>query len=158
MKRTISESNEEEDVYEVHSFSIRISENPVGKDLSAPEKVNDLAREILKREDQEKEHFYILLLDSKNRLKSVKHISTGTLTSSLVHPREVFRPAILAGSASIVAFHNHPSGDTSPSKEDISITERLQEVGDLVGIEFLDHVIISEKDNSYRSFQDMDLL
>ena len=64
----------------------------------------------------------------------------------------------MAGAAGIVAFHNHPSGDADPSQEDIDITERLDEVGDLVGIPLLDHVIISEQDNSYRSFQDMDLI
>lgn len=144
--------------YEIQTFTIRVNENPEGEDLSAPEKVYNLAREILKREDQDKEHFYILLLDAKNKLKSVKHVSTGTLTSSLVHPREVYRPAIMAGSAGIIAFHNHPSGDPDPSKEDIEITERLEEVGDLIGIDLLDHVIISEQDNSYRSFQDLDLL
>lgn len=147
-----------DDTYEIQSFTIRVGENPEMKDASAPEQVYEIAREILKTEDQEKEHFYILILDGKNKLKSAKHISTGTLTSSLVHPREVFRPAIMAGGAGIVCFHNHPSGDTSPSKEDIQITDRLEEVGDLVGIPIIDHVIISELEDEFRSFQDLDLI
>ena len=90
----------------------------------------------------EKEHFYAILLDSKNRLIRKEVVSVGTLTASLVHPREVFRPAIRECAASIIVAHNHPSGDPTPSREDLEITARLQKAGELIGIPMLDHVII----------------
>lgn len=158
MRISVHDNIDDTGKYEIQSFTIRIAEDPDGVDASAPEKVHEIAREILQTEDQEKEHFYILILDGKNKIKFAKHITTGTLTSSLVHPREVFRPAIMAGGAGVICFHNHPSGSPSPSSQDIEVTDRLQEVGDLVGIPIIDHVIISELDDSYRSFQDLDLL
>ncbi|MCZ6690204.1 MAG: DNA repair protein RadC [Planctomycetota bacterium] len=91
---------------------------------------------------KEKEVFYVLLLDSKNRLIRDEVVSIGTLTASLVHPREVFRPAIRAAAAAILVAHNHPSGDCTPSREDIEVTARLRSAGELIGIPLLDHVII----------------
>jgi DNA repair protein RadC len=91
-----------------------------------------------------KERFLCALLDSKNRVFKEAIISDGTLTSSLVHPREVFRYAIKEAAASVLFVHNHPSGDPSPSKDDISITKRLVETGKIVGIHVLDHVVISD--------------
>ncbi len=96
-----------------------------------------------------KERFLCALLDTKNRVFKETVVSEGTLTSSLVHPREVFRGAIKEASASVLFLHNHPSGDTTPSRDDIAITERLVETGRIIGIEVLDHIIIS--DNSYLS-------
>jgi len=96
-----------------------------------------------------KERFLCALLDTKNRIFKETVVSEGTLTSSLVHPREVFRSAIKEASASVLFLHNHPSGDTTPSRDDITITERLVETGKVVGIEVLDHIIIS--DNGYLS-------
>ena len=94
--------------------------------------------------DQTKEIFKTLSLDSKNRLLKAETISVGTLSSSLAHPREVFRSAILANAASVIIVHNHPSGDPTPSQEDISVTKRLCEAGKLIGIEVLDHVILGD--------------
>ena len=91
-----------------------------------------------------KERFLCVLLDTKNRIFKETVVSEGTLTSSLVHPREVFRSAIKEASASVLFLHNHPSGDTTPSRDDIAITERLVETGKIVGIEVLDHIIISD--------------
>ena len=91
---------------------------------------------------KEQESFYALLLDSKNRLIREERISTGTLTASLVHPREVFRSAIRESAASVIVAHNHPSGDPSPSAEDLEVTARLRSAGELIGIPLLDHVII----------------
>ena len=90
----------------------------------------------------EKETFTALLLDSKNRLLREEVVSVGTLTASLVHPREVFRPAIREAAASVIVAHNHPSGDPSPSAEDLDVTARLKSVGKLIGIPVLDHVIV----------------
>lgn len=90
----------------------------------------------------EKETFYALLLDSKNRLLREEVVSTGTLTASLVHPREVFRNAIREAAASVIVAHNHPSGDPSPSAEDLDVTSRLRASGEVIGIPLLDHIII----------------
>lgn len=90
----------------------------------------------------DREHFVCCHLDVRNRLLSRETVSIGHLTSALVHPREVFKAAILANAASIVLVHNHPSGDPEPSREDVDITRRLADVGRIVGIPVLDHVII----------------
>jgi DNA repair protein RadC len=103
-----------------------------------------------------KEQFHVLLLDGKNRLIKDVRISEGSLTASLVHPREVFVPVIEESAAAIILVHNHPSGDPTPSAEDVAITQRLRQVGDLMGVEVLDHVVIG--DNRYVSFADEGLL
>jgi DNA repair protein RadC len=100
------------------------------------------------------EHFGVMLLDTKHRVLKITVVSVGTLDASIVHPREVFLPAILHSAASVVLVHNHPSGDPEPSEEDLSITRRLVEVGELVGIGVLDHVIVGSRGvMSFRSRQ-----
>jgi DNA repair protein RadC len=94
--------------------------------------------------DQEKEHFYVMHLDTRSRINLVELVSVGTLTSSLVHPRETFRRAVLQGSASIIVAHNHPSGEVDPSDEDTKVTKLLFEAGNILGIKMLDHVIFSK--------------
>ncbi len=89
------------------------------------------------------EHFGIVLLDTKHRVMKITVLSVGTLDRSVVHPREVFREAAAARASGIVLFHNHPSGDPAPSNEDLALTRRLVEAGELMGIEVLDHVILS---------------
>jgi DNA repair protein RadC len=91
-----------------------------------------------------KEVFYCLLLDVKNRLIREHRVSEGTLTSALIHPREAFREAIRESAAAVIFVHNHPSGDPSPSREDIAITGKLEDAGEAVGIRVLDHVIIGD--------------
>ncbi len=93
---------------------------------------------------EKRETFVAMLLDAKNRLIRDVTISQGSLTQSIVHPREVFEPAIRDSAASVLFVHNHPSGDTTPSREDIEITERLKQTGDVIGIRVLDHVIVSQ--------------
>jgi DNA repair protein RadC len=90
----------------------------------------------------DREMFYVLLLDGKNRVQGEVRVSEGSLTAALVHPREVFAPAIRAAAAALVLVHNHPSGDPTPSAEDAAITERLRQAGELVGIRVLDHVVV----------------
>lgn len=90
------------------------------------------------------EHFVILLLNTKNQVIGQETIFVGTLNSSLVHPREVFREGIRRSAASIILLHNHPSGDPQPSKEDVDVTQRLVECGRLLGIEVLDHLVIGD--------------
>ena len=99
-----------------------------------------------------REHFMVLLLDGRNRVMTESQISQGTLTASLVHPREVFRAAIRAGAAAIVLVHNHPSGDATPSDEDLRVTARLVEAGEIVGIRVVDHVVVAER--GFHSFQE----
>lgn len=94
-------------------------------------------------QDRMKEHFWIAGLDVKNRISYLELCSLGTMTSSLVHPREVFRLAIMKNVVSIVCVHNHPSGDPEPSKNDIDITKRLKSAGEILGINLLDHLIIT---------------
>jgi DNA repair protein RadC len=95
-------------------------------------------------QDTDREHFAALLLDTKNQLIGITTVSVGDLSSALVHPREVFKPAILSNAASVILAHNHPSGDPQPSPEDIATTRRLQEAGQILGIEVLDHVVIGD--------------
>lgn len=92
-----------------------------------------------------REHFCILLLDTKNRIISEEQISEGSLNASIVHPREVFKSAIRKSANSIVLIHNHPSGDVEPSREDIEITKRLVKAGEIIGIIVLDHIIVGDK-------------
>jgi len=92
----------------------------------------------------ERETFYVLLLDGRHRLRGCHRVSEGTLTTSLVHPREVFAPAIRDAAAAIIVVHNHPSGDPEPSKEDLAVSRRLADAGRLLGIPLLDHVVIGE--------------
>lgn len=106
--------------------------------------------------DHKKEHFVIFYLDTRNQEIKRETISVGTLNANLVHPREVFEPAIKHNAAHILVAHNHPSGNTEPSAEDIEVTKRLVEAGKLLGIEVLDHVIVSQA--GFASFKEQGLL
>ena len=112
------------------------------KTIRSPRDVFDAVREYLA--DVDREHFLTLLLNTKNGIVGVNTTSIGTLNSSLVHPREVFKPAIIANSAAVILVHCHPSGDPTASNEDLEITRRLVEAGKLLGIEVLDHVIVGD--------------
>jgi len=122
----------------------------------------DVAKLFMRRmQNLDKEYFRVVFLDTRNRvikhsamgnLLKYKTISVGTLNESIVHPREVFKEAIKESANAIILVHNHPSGDPMPSKDDIEITKRLKEVGKLVGIEVLDHVIIGN--NCYKSLRE----
>ena len=92
--------------------------------------------------DRQQEEFWIVTLDTKNKPIEAHQITVGTLDASLVHPREVFKPAILDSASSILLVHTHPSGDPTPSREDIQVTDRLTEVGKIQGIDVLDHIVI----------------
>jgi len=118
--------------------------------LNDPKGVNELlASEVC---GLGQETFHVLLLDGKHRLRRRERISEGTLNSSLVHPREVFGPAIREGAAALIVAHNHPSGDPEPSAEDLAVTRRLIEAGRLLGVPLLDHVVIGAQ--SYVSIRD----
>ena len=112
--------------------------------VKTPEDVAVLVRGGLRGE--KREHFLALLLDTRGQLIKTSEISVGSLDSSIVHPREVFKEAISASAASVIFVHNHPSGDPEPSEDDIKLTERLAQAGDIMGIDVLDHVIVADKD------------
>lgn len=105
---------------------------------------------------KKREHFLVLSLDTRNHLINIQTISIGSLDSSIVHPREVFKEAISSTAASVIFVHNHPSGDPTPSEDDIKLTKRLVEAGEILGIEVLDHIIICDKD--YISMKNRNLL
>jgi DNA repair protein RadC len=103
-----------------------------------------------------KEHFRVAILDTKNQIISIESISVGNLNASIVHPREVFNIAIKKSANSIILIHNHPSGDVTPSTEDINITHRLIDAGNIIGIKVLDHIIIG--DNKFISFKQRNII
>ncbi|WP_447602879.1 JAB domain-containing protein [Nitrospira sp. Nam80] len=103
-------------------------------------------------EGLDREHFVICGLDAKHRIIGVNVVSTGSLTHTIVHPREIFKPLILMNAAACLCAHNHPSGDTAPSREDILLTKRVREAATLLGIPLLDHLILG--DERYYSFAD----
>ncbi len=126
---------------------------PVKQSLTSPVAVAEFLKEKYGRE--KKEHFISIMLDSRNNLIDICDISTGILDSSLVHPREVFEPAIKNLAAHIILAHNHPSGDLHPSTEDIKITQRLASVGEMAGIDIIDHIIVSS--NGFVSLKERNL-
>lgn len=122
--------------------------------ISSAEDVNALLAPRLR--DLDREHFVVVLLDAKNHVLATPTVSVGTLLASLVHPREVFKPAIKASAASLVLAHNHPSGQVQPSAEDRSVTNQIVEAGKLIRIEVLDHVIIGA--GGYLSLKEQGML
>jgi len=125
-----------------------------GQKIETPKDVFDILKNDLG--SKKKEHFKLLSLNSRNHLISIDDISIGTLTASLAHPREIFYPAIKNSAATIILVHNHPSGDSTPSKEDIKITKRLIKVSQLLGIKISDHLIIGG--DKFFSFKEKGLL
>jgi len=119
---------------------------------TSPEQISRLFSFLLM---ETKEYFFTLHLDGKNRISCIDCVSVGSLNQSIVHPREVFKTALLSSAAAIVLVHNHPSGDPTCSREDREITRRLKEAGELLGIRVIDHVIVGE---SYFSFVEQGLL
>ncbi len=117
--------------------------------VTRPEVAHDVAIKVLEIHERPEEIMALITLDTKNKITGVFVVSTGTINASLVHPREIFKRAMLQNAASIILMHNHPSGDPDPSVEDIEITRRLVEAGNIIGISILDHVIIGDEYNFY---------
>jgi len=113
--------------------------------VKTPDEVANLVRNRLK--GKKKEHFLALLLDTRNQLIKISEISIGSLDTSIVHPREAFKEAIAASAASVIFVHNHPSGSPEASEDDITLTKRLAEAGEIIGIDVLDHIIIGDKNH-----------
>ena len=116
----------------------------------------DVVAQLTELRHNKREHFVVLYLNARNQLVHKETISMGTLNANLVHPREVFEPALKHSAAGIMVAHNHPSGDPKPSEDDLEITKRLAEAGKMMGVELLDHVIIAT--NKHFSFKEAKLL
>ena len=123
--------------------------------ITSPQETVSVIREYLKFADREQ--FGVLMLNNKNEIIGITTVSIGTINETFAIAREVYKPAILAGAASIIIFHNHLSSDPSPSKADIETTQRLQEAGQILGIKLLDHIIVSAS-QTYYSFAENRLL
>src|SRR5262249_18125312 len=128
--------------YTVARLKVRLEGCDRGTRTAASEDVLRVAKPIFAELDADKEHFVLLGLNNKNRINGYKVISTGTLTASLIRPGDVYRAALHLAAAAVVFVHNHPSGDPVPSQEDVEITRRLKECGEMLAIRVLDHVIL----------------
>ena len=140
----------------IKELALRLAKRPNTniKVIHGPEDAAHFAMPHFRNE--QKEHFAIMMLNTKNHILGLRDISVGSLTASVVHPREVFETAILNHSAAIILLHNHPSGDPSPSREDIAVTQRLVKVGKIIDIPVLDHIILG--DNRFSSLKEKGLL
>jgi DNA repair protein RadC len=124
---------------------IRRAQATTESDFPTVQSANDLIGHTLELRSKKKEHLVAFFVNARNQLLSKEVISIGTLTASLAHPREIFAPAIGTAAAGIILAHNHPSGDPSPSDEDIRLTQRIVQAGRILGIELIDHLIVAEK-------------
>ena len=121
--------------------------------ISSPQDVSGLVMNDMRFLDRE--HFQVILLNTKNHVIRLETVSIGTLNSTSVHPREIFKLAVKYSAAAIILVHNHPSGDPAPSKDDLEVTKRLVEVGKVLGIDVLDHIVIG--DGKFVSFKEKGL-
>ena len=125
-----------------------VYESPTKDPITSPEQVADVFRSILMVEDtiaQNQEHFWVMHLNGRNQVQSIRLIGLGTALACLASPRELFRQAIIDGAISVIIGHNHPSGEASPSEEDVTVTRRVKEAGELLEIAVLDHVIVTQE-------------
>lgn len=114
------------------------------KTIRSPQDAYDIATDVLGLMKRPEEELWVFSLNTKNDVTGMLMVSRGSLSSSIVHPREVFKGALLNNAASIIAIHQHPSGNATPSREDIEVTKRLTEAGKILGVELLDHIVIGE--------------
>jgi DNA repair protein RadC len=131
-----------------------IEDEPPKYELTSPQSVVKAVRADI--QDKAREHFKLVVLNIRNKVMGIYTISVGTANASLVHPREVFKSAIARSASSVVLAHNHPSGNPEPSEDDVRLTQRLVEAGRLLGIEVLDHIIVTNKD--FVSFKERGLM
>lgn len=124
--------------------------------IKSPVDVAALARDVMGLHEAAEENFVIVCLNTKNKIAGVHTVSIGSLNASIVHPREVFKAAMLNNASALLLLHNHPSGDPEPSREDIETTQRLVNAGNILGINVLDHVIIA--DRKHLSFKEQGLM
>lgn len=118
--------------------------------IKSPDDAVNVGKGFMRIHEEPEEYMYMICMNTKNKIIGVFEISHGSVNSSIVNPREVFQKALLANAVSIIVMHNHPSGDPTPSREDIEVTKRLCEAGKIVGVEVLDHIIIGDKYSSLK--------
>lgn len=132
------------DGHQVHIALVRETPHSAlpARYINQPEDVQDLMQSLT---EKDREHFAVILLNTKNRVIGVNVVSIGTLNATLVSPREVFKAAILANANSCICCHNHPSGETEPSMQDIQVSKQLKKAGDILQIKILDHIILGDQ-------------
>jgi len=141
-------------------MEIKIAEKNRKISITNPKEISDLLQKVLKAEpksERMKEHFWGIYLNSRNDIIKIELIGLGILNANLIHPRETYAPALESRAESLIISHNHPSGDTEPSEDDLAITKRLVEAGKILGVRLQDHIIISEEKGFY-SFQEHKLI
>ena len=134
----------------VRESSVTVERNSILRPIDA----YNIAREHYKTLDREM--FSVMMLDAKNKVIGINTVSVGSLSASIVHPREVFKPCILSNAASVILLHNHPSGDPTPSQNDLEITRKLHDVGYILGVNIRDHIILG--DEVFFSFREKGLI
>ena len=147
--------------YKITFQKSKISEEEVNFRCSQDVAENSFIHSLFTENDNDKEKLYVIILNIKNKVIGYSLVSMGSLTASIVHPREVLKPAILASAASIIIIHNHPSGDPEPSIDDIEITKRISKASAIMGINLLDHIILgfeADEFKGYYSFKQKDLI
>lgn len=137
--------------FELTKRALEVEDNNLPTIISA----KDVVAQLQELRTMKKEHFVVLYLNARNQLIHKETVSVGTLNASLIHPREVFKSAIDQLAASVILAHNHPSGSAEPSEDDLEVTKRLKEAGNILGVEVLDHVIITK--NAYTSLKERKL-
>lgn len=126
--------------------------------LSTPVAVAELAQDLLREHDDDKEHFWAILLNAQNHYLLHTEVSVGTQSASLVHPREVLGPALREGASSVILIHNHPSGDPTPSREDLRLTRQLRDAAAMLDLNLHDHIIIGNGTASWVSMAERGLI
>ena len=144
-----SEANEKAKSYVSENLQVKAIKEGVYSPAQVAEKCKSF-------KNKKKEYFCVFFLDTQNRITGKEVVSIGTLNASLIHPRETFRTAVLKNCCSVIVAHNHPSGSLEPSDEDLAVTKRLKDAGKLLGIEVLDHVIVTA--DSHTSLKERNLI
>lgn len=124
---------------------------PANIAVTDPSIVMDIVNTAFDVSNADREYLGVIVLDTKNKIAGVHIVSMGTLSASVAHPREIFKLAVLNNAAGIILWHNHPSGDVAPSKEDLTLTDRIKAAGELMGIALIDHIIVGA--GTYYSFR-----
>lgn len=140
---------------QIYGLNVRVQLIRENKDVQSPKitKPEDAYELVKHLKDSDREQFLTICLDTRNNVLSIETTSIGTLTANLVHPREVFKTAVLQNAAGIIIAHNHPSGDPTPSEDDIKITKNLFEASKIMDIQLLDHLVVGN--GIYRSLKEM---
>lgn len=129
---------------------VSVNRPDISYKITSPGDVVVIGKEFMRIHEEPEEYMYMICMNTKNKVIGVFEISHGTVNTSLVSPREVFQKALLANAVSIILMHNHPSGDSKASREDVEVTKRVAEAGKIIGIELLDHIIIGDQYSSLK--------